>query len=98
MRAGGLIFAASPTGNKVVAYNPMTRKEQAILLNATKGNPLEVSFKGFDEIVGLNLKGTSITRTAAYDHRTSAWIPLELSEPVNGELKARMNGRWHGHL
>ena len=92
LRSGGLIFAASPMGNKVVAYNPMTRKEQAILLNATRENPLEVSFKDFDEVVGLHLKGSRITRTAAYDHRTAAWIPLDLSEPVSGELQARMTG------
>ena len=92
LRSGGLIFAASPTGNKLVAHDPITRKEQAVLLNATRENPLEVRFKGDEEVVGLDLKGTRITRTAAYDHRAGAWIPLDLSEPVGGELKARMTG------
>jgi len=92
LRSGGLIFAASPTGNKVIAYNPLTRKEQSILLNATRENPLDVSFFAFGDVVGLNLKGTRIIRTATYDQQAGAWIPLDLSEPVSGELKSKIEG------
>jgi RNA polymerase sigma factor (sigma-70 family) len=92
LRSGGLIFAVSPTGNKVIAYNPRARTEQVILLNANKESPLEVSFVDDSEVVGLNLKGTRITRTAAYDLRAGGWIPLELSEPVIGELKSQIVG------
>jgi len=87
LRHGGLIFATSPTGNKVIAHNAFTQKDQSVLLNATRENPLDVSFIGFEEVVGLDLKGTRITRTAAYDYRAGAWIPLDLREPVSGELK-----------
>jgi len=92
LRSGGLIFAASPSGNKVVAHSPLSQKEQVILLNATRENLLEVSFISFKEVVGLNLKGKRITRTAVYDHRAGAWIPLDLSEPVSGELEAWVQG------
>ena len=87
MRSGPLIFAASPTGNKVIAHNALTQKEQSILLNAIGDNPIEVSFIDFDGAVGLNLKGKTITRTAVYDYRSGTWIPLDLSEPVSGELR-----------
>ena len=59
------------------------------MLNAERENPLEVSFLAVDELVGLNLKGTIITRTAVYDHRAGTWIPLDLSEPVSGELRSK---------
>lgn len=90
LRHGGLIFAASPTGNKVIAHNAFTQQDQSVLLNATRENPLEVSFISFEEVIGLDLKGTRITRTAAYDYRAGAWIPLDLSEPVSGELKSEL--------
>ncbi len=62
------------------------------MLNANRENPLEVSFLDFEEVLGLDLKGTKITRTAAHDFRAGAWIPLVLSEPVTGELKSEMAG------
>jgi hypothetical protein len=75
--------------DKVIAHNALTQKEQSILLNAKRENPPEVSFLAVDELVGLNLKGTITTRTAVYDHRAGSWIPLDLSEPVSGELQSR---------
>jgi hypothetical protein len=92
LRSGGLIFAASPTGNKVIAHNALTQKEQSILLSANTENPIDVSFLAFGEVVGLDLQGTRITRTAVYHHRTGTWVPLELSEPVSGELHPALAG------
>ncbi len=88
LRALGLVFAASPMGSKVVVHDPVTRKDDSFALGATKENPLEVSFVEAMPVVGLNIKGAKIARTAVYDQRTGAWIPLELSEPVSGELKS----------
>ena len=45
-RLGGLIFAASPTGNKVIAHDPVAHRPVA-RLRATKENPLKVSFENF---------------------------------------------------
>jgi RNA polymerase sigma factor (sigma-70 family) len=92
LRAMGLIFAASPAGSKVVAHNPLTQKDQFVSLNASKESPIEVGFVSDRQVVGLNLKGTKITRTAAYDWSADAWVPLELSEPVSGELKSSTVG------
>ena len=92
LRVFGLIFAASSTGNRVVAHDTRTQKNLPIFLNATKEYPLEVSFVPSRFIVGLDLKGSRITRTAVYDRQAGTWVPLELSEPVSGELKSSSEG------
>ena len=76
----------------MVAHNPLTQKDQFVSLNASKESPIEVGFVSDRQVVGLNLKGTKITRTAAYDWSADAWVPLEMSEPVSGELKSSTVG------
>jgi RNA polymerase sigma factor (sigma-70 family) len=83
----GLIFASSPTGNRVICYNPFSRSEQSEVLNATKESPIEVSFRDTGELVFLLLKGPRITRVAVYDIPAGAWRAIDLSEPVKGELR-----------
>jgi Sigma-70 region 2 len=78
--------------NKVVAHNTFTQKDQLIFLNANSENPLEVSFIEMNGVVGLNLKGTKITRTAVYNLRTGVWIPLDFREPVSGEVRNSNTG------
>ena len=45
-RLSALIFAASPTGNRVIAYDPSTRWTGSLELHATKGNPLKSVLRG----------------------------------------------------
>ena len=88
-RCGGLIFAASPTGNRVIAYDPSTRWTSSLELHATKENPLKVSFAAnpsFEsELVALRIEGEHITRIAAFDMKSRTWHPQDLSEPVKGQ-------------
>jgi hypothetical protein len=89
-RFGGLIFAASPTGNRVIAYDPSTRWTSSLELHATKDNPLKVSFAAnpsFNrmELVALRIEGEHITRIAAFDLKSRTWRPQDLSEPVRGQ-------------
>ena len=84
-RLGGLIFAASPTGNKVIAHDPVARQAKSLVLHATKENPLKVSFEDSSGIlVALHLQGSNITRIAVFDIRTGTWYPQDLSEPYSG--------------
>jgi hypothetical protein len=88
-RFGGLIFAASPTGNRVIAYDPLTRWTASLELNATKENPLKVSFatdsENYSGLIALNIEGEHITRIAVFDLKSRTWRPQDLSEPVRGQ-------------
>jgi RNA polymerase sigma factor (sigma-70 family) len=86
LRCEGLIFAASPSGNKVIAYNPLTHEEKSVILNAGAENPFEVTFRRFEQGIAVVIQGRRITRTANYDFTKNAWIPLDLSEPASGRL------------
>ena len=88
LRHGGLIFAASPTGNRVIAYDPVTRWTAALELNATKENPLKVSFSANDFAPGpvaLRIAGAEIRRIAAFDLKSRTWHAHDLAEPVKGQ-------------
>jgi hypothetical protein len=83
----GLIFAASPTGNRVIAYDPVRHITYAIELHATREHPLKVKFVINNEVgglLGLRLEGEEITRIAAFDLKSRTWHPQDLSEPVKG--------------
>ncbi len=88
-RSGGLIFAASPTGNRVIAYDPATRGTTALELNATKEHPLKVSFLADDTLdqgnVALKIVGSEIRRIAVFDLKSRTWYSHDLAEPVNGK-------------
>jgi RNA polymerase sigma factor (sigma-70 family) len=88
----GLIFAASPTGNRVIAHDAFNRAEQSVILNATKDKPLKVSFREDGELVSLHLNGPRITRIAVYDIPARAWSSVDLSEPYSGELRSSRSG------
>jgi RNA polymerase sigma factor (sigma-70 family) len=86
-RYWGLIFAASPTGNRVIAYDPVRHSTYAIELHATKEHPLKVTFvinNSIGGLLGLRLEGEEITRIAAFDLKSRTWHPQDLSEPVKG--------------
>jgi hypothetical protein len=90
-RLGGLIFAASPTGNRVIAYDPNTRWTSSLELRATKENPLKVSFaanpseRGQQGLVAISIEGEQITRIAGFDLKSQTWHAQDLSEPVRGQ-------------
>ena len=90
LRWGGLIFAASPTGNTVIAHDPVAHKSKSLALRATKESPLKVSFVknegSFQQtaIVALHLQGSNITRIAVFDTQAGAWYSQDLSEPYSG--------------
>ena len=86
LRCDGLIFAASPSGNKVIAYNPLTHEEKSVILNAGAENQFEVTFRRFEQGIAVVIQGRRISRTAIYDFTKNAWIPLDLSEPATGRL------------
>ncbi len=98
MRVAGLIFAASPTGNRVVAHNTSTQTDQPIVLNATKESPIEVSFGSGRFVVGLNLKGSHITRTAVYDWRGGLLGSSRLERAGERIAGIVAHGRGHGDL
>jgi hypothetical protein len=87
LRFGGYIFTASPTGSRAIAYNPVTREEKSVRLNATKEQPIQVKPLDSGEIgplVALRLQGPKITRVAVFDLRSGNWVPLDLAKPIGG--------------
>ena len=87
LRCGGYIFTASPTGSRAIAYNPVTREEKAVRLNATKEQPIKVKPIDSGEIgpvVALRLQGPRITRVAVFDLKSGNWLPLDLVKPIDG--------------
>ena len=97
LRYGGYVFSASPTGNKAIAYDPVTRTAKSVQLNATKEHPLKITpVKGGDhvQLVALQLQGSKITRVAVFDLTSGRWLPMDLSEPVKGDVKPAYMG--HG--
>jgi hypothetical protein len=89
-RIGGLVFAASPTGNRVIAYDPVTRWTAAIEVRATKETPLKLNFfsppNDFRSgLVALQLAGREIRRIAAFDLKSRTWHAHDLAEPVYGQ-------------
>jgi RNA polymerase sigma factor (sigma-70 family) len=94
-RFGGLIFAASPTGNRVIAYDPVTRWTAALELNATRENPLKVAFSTNDFRQGpiaLRIAGNGIRRVAAFDLKSRTWHAHDLAEPVSGKANPYPSG------
>jgi RNA polymerase sigma factor (sigma-70 family) len=92
LRCGGYIFTASPTGNRAIAYNPITREEKSVQLNATKECPIRVTPEVINpidppQLVGLRLRGTKITRVAVFDLKSGRWLPKDLEEPVKGDVR-----------
>jgi RNA polymerase sigma factor (sigma-70 family) len=91
LRAAGYIFTASPTGNRAIAYNPVTREQKAIELGATDKQPIRVTPMTFDKfhflpLVGLKLHGSHVTRLAVFDLVAGKWSATDLNEPVEGEV------------
>ncbi len=93
LRSGGYIFTASPTGNRVIAYNPVTREEKAVQLGATMEHPIKVTPMTFDRLdqpglVALRLhgNGSKVTRIAVFDLKAGKWSATDLNEPVRGEV------------
>jgi hypothetical protein len=86
LRAGGYIFTGSPTGNKAIAYDPITREMKSVQLNATKEHPIKITPMTGDhvQLVTLRLQGSRITRIAVFDLKSGRWLPMDLDEPVNG--------------
>jgi hypothetical protein len=89
LRAGNYIFTASPTGNKAIAYDPTTREIKSVQLNATKEHPLKITpmTGNFVQLVALQIEGLKITRVAVFDLESDKWLPIDLNEPVNGDVK-----------
>jgi RNA polymerase sigma factor (sigma-70 family) len=94
LRWGGYIFSASPTGNRAIAYNPVTREEKSVQLNATKEQPLRVTPEVINpmsppRLVGLRLEGQKITRLAVFDLESGKWLPKDLEEPAKGDARPK---------
>jgi len=89
LRSGGYIFTASPTGNKAIAYDPNTREVKSVQLNATKEHPLKITPMTGDhvQLVALRIQGSKITRVAVFDLESGKWLPMDLDEPVKGDVK-----------
>jgi hypothetical protein len=89
LRAGGYLFTASPTGNKAIAYDPTTREVKSVELNATKEHPLKITPLTGDhvQLVALRIQGAKITRVAVFDLESGKWLPMDLAEPVKGDVK-----------
>jgi RNA polymerase sigma factor (sigma-70 family) len=89
LRAGGYIFTASPTGNKAIAYDPVSRATKSVQLNATNEHPIRVTPLSGAHVqhVALLLHGKKITRIAVFDLKSDRWLPMDLFEPVKGEIK-----------
>jgi RNA polymerase sigma factor (sigma-70 family) len=89
LRAGGYIFTASPTGNKAIAYDPTTRGVKSVQLNATNEHPLKVTPMTGDhvQLVALRIQGSKITRVAVFDLESDKWLPMDLDEPVKGDVQ-----------
>jgi RNA polymerase sigma factor (sigma-70 family) len=90
LRLAGYIFTASPTGNRAIAYNPVTREQNSVQLNATKEQPIKVDpvmiSQIVDPLVALKLHGSKVTRIAVFDVKTAKWLATDLHEPVRGEV------------
>ena len=98
-RAGRYIFTASPTGNRAIAYDPTTREMKSVQLNATKEHPIRITpITAPDNqpvaLVALGLRGSKITRLAVFDLKSGRWLPIDLKEPVDGDVQPRYVG--HG--
>ena len=91
-RSGGLIFAASPTGDQVVAYNPLTGDKKSVALHASKEEPIKVTPVGSSGVVGLILEGSKISRIAAFDLKAGKWFVQDLNEPVKGRANVALVG------
>ncbi|WP_165219203.1 RNA polymerase sigma factor [Aquisphaera insulae] len=95
-RIGGFIFAASPSGNRLVAYDPISRRSTAIELKASKDHPLRVSFAGQSgsrsSIIAPTITGSKIRRIAAFDLTSSTWYAHDLVEPVDGNATPVVTG------
>src|SRR5262245_44898761 len=89
LRAGGYLFTASPTGNKAIAYDPTTRKVKSVQLNATKEHPLRITPMTGDrvQLVALQIHGSKVTRVAVFDLESDKWLPVDLAEPVKGDVQ-----------
>ena len=103
MRWGGLIFAASPTGNTVIAHDPVAHKAKSLALRATKESPLKVSFENGEgmmrqqNLVALRLEGSNITRIAVFSIQAGAWYSQDLSEPYSGVATPTVQGDTVGY-
>ena len=86
--AGGYVFAASPTGNKAIAYDPVTKVSKSVALNASKENPLKITPISGSHVqhVALRLQGSKITRVAVFDLKSGRWLPMDLDEPAKGDV------------
>ena len=89
LRAGRYIFTASPTGNQAIAYDPTTRVVKSVPLNATKAHPLKITPMTGDhvQLVALRIQGANITRVAVFDLESDKWLPMDLDEPVKGNVQ-----------
>jgi hypothetical protein len=89
LRSGGYIFTASPTGNKAIAYDPVTREVKSVQLNATKEHQLKITPMTGDhvQLVALRIQGSKITRVAVFDLESDKWLPMDLDEPVKGDVR-----------
>jgi hypothetical protein len=96
VRAGRYIFTASPTGNRAIAYDPVSREVKSVQLNATKDQPLRITpvTGPAVSLVALRLYGQKVTRIAAFDLKADRWVPLDLVEPVHGGVQPEYVG--HG--
>jgi hypothetical protein len=94
LRAGGYIFSASPTGNKAIAYDPVSRAMKSVQLNATKEHPIQVTPISGNHVqhVALHLHGSNITRIAVFELKSSRWLPTDLAKPVKGEVGPKYIG------
>lgn len=90
VECGGYSFTTLRTGNVALAYNAATREVKAVRLNATKEQPLWVTpvvvESGNDKVVALGVKGSRITRVAAFNLKSGKWTPLDLDQPVDGSV------------
>ncbi len=87
----GYSFTATPTGNRVLAYQIATRELKAVLLNATSDQPLKVTPVRMESenlyCTALRVEGRKITRVALFDLKSGEWFPLDLREPVSGVVQ-----------
>jgi RNA polymerase sigma factor (sigma-70 family) len=86
MRIHGLIFSVSHSGNTVSMYDPKTRKLSSAKLNAADDHPLNVTPMYTGPVLGLKLKGSRITRIAAFDFYSRSWHTQDLIEPPKGNV------------
>jgi hypothetical protein len=90
VECGAYSFTALRTGSAVLAYNAATQEVKAIRLSTMKEQPLWVTpvviKSANDQIVALGVKGSGITRVAAFNLKSGKWTPLDLDQPVNGSV------------